>query len=133
MANRAWCLRRLRAMTPAEIVDRARHEAVKMAWKRRQIRPGQPDPMPLPRAVPRFATPLPELAVPEAARLALLRAADHVMDGRWELFGSERCMFGSNFPMVMPADCLDQVGELGLDAETLSLFLGGNAERVFKL
>ena len=47
--------------------------------------------------------------------------------------GRSKVLFGSNFPMVMPADCLAQVDELGLDSETRALFLGGNAQRVFKL
>ena len=47
--------------------------------------------------------------------------------------GRKKVLFGSNFPMVMPADCLAQVDELGLDDEARALFLGGNAQRVFKL
>lgn len=46
--------------------------------------------------------------------------------------GRTKVLFGSNFPMVMPADCMAEMGELGLDDDVMSLFLGGNAERVFK-
>jgi uncharacterized protein len=47
--------------------------------------------------------------------------------------GRNKVLFASNFPMVMPADCIAQMGELGLDDEVKALFLGGNAERVFGL
>lgn len=47
--------------------------------------------------------------------------------------GRKKVLFGSNFPMLTPADCLAQVDELNLDAEAKALFLGGNAQRVFKL
>jgi predicted TIM-barrel fold metal-dependent hydrolase len=47
--------------------------------------------------------------------------------------GRRKVLFGSNFPMVAPADCLAQVGELGLDDEASRLFLGENAARVFRL
>lgn len=47
--------------------------------------------------------------------------------------GRKKVLFGSNFPMVMPADCLAGLDELGLDEEARRLFLGGNAARVYKL
>lgn len=47
--------------------------------------------------------------------------------------GRKKVLFGSNFPMVMPADCVAQLDELGLDEEARALFVGGNARRVFKL
>jgi len=47
--------------------------------------------------------------------------------------GRKKVLFGSNFPMVSPADCLQQLDELGLDDEARRLFLGENAARVFKL
>ena len=47
--------------------------------------------------------------------------------------GKKKVLFGSNFPMIQPADCLAQVDLLGLDAEAKELFLHGNAERVFGL
>ena len=47
--------------------------------------------------------------------------------------GRKKVLFGSNFPMVSPADCLSQLGELGLDDEARRLFLGENAARVFGL
>jgi predicted TIM-barrel fold metal-dependent hydrolase len=47
--------------------------------------------------------------------------------------GRRKVLFGSNYPMVTPADCLAQLDEIGLDEESLRLFLGGNATRVFRL
>lgn len=47
--------------------------------------------------------------------------------------GRSKVLFGSNFPMITPAACLDEVGGLGLDEDALRAFLGGNAARVFAL
>lgn len=47
--------------------------------------------------------------------------------------GRARVMFGSNFPMLTPARCLQKIDALGLDAETRAAFLGGNAKRMFGL
>jgi predicted TIM-barrel fold metal-dependent hydrolase len=47
--------------------------------------------------------------------------------------GRKKVLFGSNFPMVMPSDCLAQLAQLGLDDEAQRLFLGENAARVFRL
>ena len=47
--------------------------------------------------------------------------------GRWKV------LFGSNHPAWPARDCLEGLGELGLDDETTALFLHGNAERVFRL
>jgi hypothetical protein len=47
--------------------------------------------------------------------------------------GRKKVLFGTNFPMIMPGDCLAQVDELGLDEEARRLFLGENAARVFRL
>ena len=44
--------------------------------------------------------------------------------------GRRKVMFGSNYPMIPPADALADLDALGLDAETRALFLGGNAERL---
>lgn len=45
--------------------------------------------------------------------------------------GRTRVLFGSNWPMLSPARCLEQLDALGLDEEARALFLGGNAARVF--
>lgn len=47
--------------------------------------------------------------------------------------GRDRVLFGTNWPMIAPARCLDGLDALELDDETTELFLHGNARRVFKL
>lgn len=47
--------------------------------------------------------------------------------------GRRKVMFGSNHPMVAPAQALADLDGLGLDEETRELFLAGNARRVFEL
>ena len=47
--------------------------------------------------------------------------------------GKKKVLFGSNFPMLTPAECLPEVDALGLGEEARALFLGGNAARVFRL
>lgn len=51
------------------------------------------------------------------------------MQGR----GRTRVLFGTNWPMLTPGQCLEQLDELNLDEEAAGLFLRGNAERVFNL
>jgi len=47
--------------------------------------------------------------------------------------GRNRVMFGTNWPMLRPARCLEGLNDLGLGAEAEAAFLHGNARRVFKL
>eukprot|EP00127_Corallochytrium_limacisporum_P000146 Clim_evm7s6 gene=Clim_evmTU7s6 len=47
--------------------------------------------------------------------------------------GKKKVLFGTNFPMIPPAQCLKDISTLGLDDETMDLFLAGNAQRVFNL
>ncbi len=47
--------------------------------------------------------------------------------------GRGKVLFGSNYPMIMPALAMQQVDVLGLDEDVLQLFLGDNAKRVFRL
>jgi uncharacterized protein len=47
--------------------------------------------------------------------------------------GRRKVLFGSNFPMITPAECLDDLDALGLDDEAKALFLGENARRVFEI
>jgi len=47
--------------------------------------------------------------------------------------GRKKVLFGSNYPMILPARALEDLPKLGLDDETLGLFLEGNARRVFGL
>ncbi|WP_034273953.1 amidohydrolase family protein [Haloechinothrix halophila] len=45
--------------------------------------------------------------------------------------GRRKVLFGSNYPMVTPAQALKRLDELGLDDEARELFLSGNARRLF--
>jgi predicted TIM-barrel fold metal-dependent hydrolase len=47
--------------------------------------------------------------------------------------GRRKVLFGSNYPMLTPADCLRDLGSLELDDEATRMFLSENAERVFSL
>ncbi len=47
--------------------------------------------------------------------------------------GRRKVLFGSNYPMIQPADCLAEMDSLQLDEEARRLFLGENAVRVFGL
>lgn len=45
--------------------------------------------------------------------------------------GRRKVLFGTNYPMITPAQALRRLDELGLDDEARGLFLGGNASRLF--
>ena len=45
--------------------------------------------------------------------------------------GRKKVLFGTNFPMITPQQCLADLDSLNLDDETTRLFLGENAGRVF--
>ena len=47
--------------------------------------------------------------------------------------GRDRVMFGTNWPMIAPAQCLQGLDGLGLDEAQREAFLSGTARRVFKL
>ena len=47
--------------------------------------------------------------------------------------GASKVMFGSNYPMITPGDCLQDLDSLGLRAENQEMFLYKNAEAVFDL
>ena len=47
--------------------------------------------------------------------------------------GKKKVLFGSNFPMVTPADCQAEMKDLQLDEPTRRCFLYENALRVFRL
>lgn len=47
--------------------------------------------------------------------------------------GRHKVLFGSNWPMIAPAQCLEGLDALGLDDEARGLFLAGNARRVYGL
>jgi hypothetical protein len=94
----AWYARRLGRMSPAEIAWRAREQALRRAWRSRQVLPGQTAallPLTAAEALPRrrFTAVLPpELAarVPETARAAIVADADRLLKGQWEMLGAVR-------------------------------------------
>lgn len=47
--------------------------------------------------------------------------------------GASRVMFGTNWPMLSPSQCLQHLDSLKLSAEQRAAYLAGNARRVFKL
>jgi hypothetical protein len=47
--------------------------------------------------------------------------------------GRANVLFGTNYPMIMPAKALEGIDGIGLDDEAMQLFLGENARRVFRL
>ncbi|MAF66309.1 MAG: amidohydrolase [Planctomycetes bacterium] len=47
--------------------------------------------------------------------------------------GRDKVLFGSNYPMLLPGDCLAQLDRLDLDEEMSERFLSRNARRVFRL
>jgi hypothetical protein len=81
-------------MSPAEVAWRARDQAVRLAWSRRQVTREQlPAVRPLPRSGREFRTVLPDGAadlVPAVARASVLAAADRLMRGEWEVLGVTR-------------------------------------------
>ena len=47
--------------------------------------------------------------------------------------GRGRVLFGTNFPMLTPAACLQGLNDIGFDEETKTCFFESNARRVFSL
>ncbi len=78
-----------------------------------------------------LATRFPNLYVDTSAYKAKRFPPDFVefMRGR----GAKKVMFGSNYPMLTPAACMEGLDALGLSPEALELYLHGNARRVFRL
>jgi len=78
-----------------------------------------------------LATKFPNLYIDTSAYKATRYPADFVdfMRGR----GAKKVMFGSNYPMLTAAACLEGVDALGLSEAAKAQFLSGNARRVFKL
>ena len=89
-----WYLRRLRQMSPGEVVSRSRDAARRASWARRQVPPGGPL-APHPRALAdrSFATPVPDgtrAAVSQELAAELVAAADAVLAGGWPVLGVTR-------------------------------------------
>ncbi len=47
--------------------------------------------------------------------------------------GRNKVLFGTNYPMLTAARCLEAFDELRLDEDAKELFLYRNAQRIFKL
>lgn len=80
-------------MSAGEVVRRARQGARELAWRRLQVLPGAAPPPLRAKGHRAFPTRLPpgtDAAVPEAARHALLEAAESLLEGRWKLLGVVR-------------------------------------------
>lgn len=91
-----WYARRLSRMSAPEMGWRARDQAVKAAWARRQVRPEDVAAISgggMPSGERVFTAVLPDgaaAAVPEVAQKALTEAADQLMRGEWEVLGVTR-------------------------------------------
>ncbi|MCG8546891.1 MAG: heparinase II/III family protein [Alphaproteobacteria bacterium] len=97
--NLAWYARRLSRMSPAEVTGRLSDAWLKRRWQRRQVRPGEADPLAVPDSVPPFATPLRDFdatQVSDATRTRLLGAADAALAGRFPFFDRERDDLGED-------------------------------------
>jgi uncharacterized protein len=46
---------------------------------------------------------------------------------------THKVLFGSNHPFWPTGECIDGLNDLGLNDNAKTLFLSGNAERVFKI
>ena len=85
-------------MSPAEIAWRAREQALRRAWARRQVRPEQVATLPpltavVPAAERRFTALLPAgwaSLVPGDAKVAIIADADRLLNGEWEMLGAVR-------------------------------------------
>ena len=82
-------------MSPGEMTWRVREQALRRAWSRKQVRPGQVAALPPPSLAGerRFTSALPAdaaSAVPEAASAAIVADADRIMAGEWEMLGVVR-------------------------------------------
>jgi hypothetical protein len=91
----SWYARRLGRMSPAEVAWRIREQAMRQAWTRRQVRPGDVAGLPplRPAGERRFTSLLPPGAaerVPAEARDAIIAAAGRLMGGEWEMLGVNR-------------------------------------------
>lgn len=89
-----WYIRRLRGMSPTEVVHRTLDATRRRVWARRQVRPGEAAALPRDVRLERiFASPLPASAragvAPDAVS-ALVRAADTVLAGTWTVLGATR-------------------------------------------
>jgi hypothetical protein len=88
-----WYVRRAAAMSPAEAAWRARDQALRVWWSRRQVKPGQLGADTLPADERRFAAVLPPGTaerIAGEARAAVLESAEQLLRGEWEIRGIVR-------------------------------------------
>ncbi len=78
-----------------------------------------------------LATKFPNVYIDTSAYKASRFPADFVEFMRGH--GSRKVMFGTNYPMLTAASCLEALASLELGAEAREGFLAGNARRVFRL
>ncbi|HXY43284.1 MAG TPA: alginate lyase family protein, partial [Acidimicrobiales bacterium] len=90
----AWYAHRLGRMAPDEMLWRAKDELLRLAWRSRQVqRSSLPGPPPGLVASPAFASPLQAGTrdrFPAEVRDGLVKAADEVLAGDWEILGVRR-------------------------------------------
>ena len=85
-----WYLLRLLRMSPLEVMHRVRDAVVKRLWRRKQVANMRSDPLSVPESVQEFESGLASresLAIDDHARAELLKAADDLLAGCWNVFG----------------------------------------------
>jgi hypothetical protein len=132
-----WYVARARRMSAGEVVSRARDQARRLAWQRRQVHPGEtvaPLSSPHPRPFPIRLDPALATKVPEAARAALIEAADQLMSGHWDTLGIERD------DLVAPDWFLDPIGGIRAPSDRYAFRIQhrseaetGNVKQVWEL
>ncbi|MEV0792134.1 alginate lyase family protein [Kribbella sp. NPDC050459] len=87
-----WYVRRLRRMSPTELIWRTRDAGRRSAWAYQQVRPGQDGNLNLPlRKHLTFGATVPSRTdVPEDARKAVIAQADAILAGNLEVLGVDR-------------------------------------------
>jgi Heparinase II/III-like protein/Heparinase II/III N-terminus len=133
-----WYARRVARMSPAEVLWRAHDKALQMAWVRRQVHREQiATDAHGTSADRRFTAVLPSATaahVPEAARTAVLTAADRLLRGEWETFAVVRT------DLVRPDWFLDPVSGIRAPATRYAFRINhrsedqtGNIKQVWEL
>ncbi|MGE5289246.1 MAG: alginate lyase family protein [Micromonosporaceae bacterium] len=89
-----WYARRAARMSPAELAWRARDQALRVLWRRRQVRRGElATAVSPPAGERRFTAVLPPdtaARVPDDAREAIVQAAERLLRGEWETLAVRR-------------------------------------------
>jgi hypothetical protein len=88
-----WYLRRVAAMSPAEVAWRTRDQALRAMWSLRQVKPGQLEvaaPLPGDREFAAVLPPGTAERVSGEARAAILESAERLLYGEWEVLGVVR-------------------------------------------